>query len=378
MEVDMTTDDALIEKREELKRRLAADEYKTLVDVFFNWMSRVIHKITRSSHPISPWINSIIVPSLISLSLFSALFLMGDVPSFISQLAIFPQGTFVLMMLLMYLTFLLMVTGNIIVHRAFATFNESILDSMETFATLDNFANWLTNVCDQKFHFIVSLIGGVLSGIYVLHIYKITFQKAFPISIAIGFILFYIVLFMFLYLLLYMAALSARVGQYHLKLHTADPGNSEVISRLTKLFSNLIYLAAIYAAFYVFVIAFIGLLTQFIVLLIVLLWIPLAIAFILYQSSLSRIIRRSKNKTLNEIQTKIEKLHVSEKLGEKETMESISRLMDYYDRIIRTRNSAIDLRTTLNFINSLLLPLLAFLLGNFDIVVDLIKKVIAF
>ena len=33
----MSTDTALIEKREELKRRLASGEYKTLVDIFLEW-----------------------------------------------------------------------------------------------------------------------------------------------------------------------------------------------------------------------------------------------------------------------------------------------------------------------------------------------------
>jgi|CXWL01.1.fsa_nt_gi hypothetical protein len=369
----MANDTTLIEKREELKRRLAAGEYKTLVDVLFDWMSRVIQKITRTPHPISPWTNSIILCSLVFLPAIATLFLMGDTPEFLMQLAIFPQGTFALMTLLMYLTSLLMVAGNLFVHRAFATFCESVLDATETVATLDDFTNWLTSVCNRKLHFIASLVGGVLSGIYVLYIYKITFRRSFPISIDVGFILFYVILFVFLYLLLYMAVLSARVGQYHLKLHTTDPGNSEVISRLARLFSNLVYLAAIYAAFYVFIIAFIGLLTQFIMLLVLLLWIPLTIAFILYQSSLSRIIRRSKWGTLNEIQIKIEKLHASEKLGEKETMETINRLIDYYDRIKSTRSSRVDTGAVLNLINSLLLPLLALVLGNIDRILAIFK-----
>lgn len=40
--------------------------------------------------------------------------------------------------------------------------------------------------------------------------------------------------------------------------------------------------------------------------------------------------------------------------------------MDYHDRIKATRNSALDLRAGLNFLNSLLLPLIAFVLGNLD------------
>ena len=52
-------------------------------------------------------------------------------------------------------------------------------------------------------------------------------------------------------------------------------------------------------------------------------------------------------------------------------MEAINRLMDYHDRIKATRNSALDLRAGLNFLNSLLLPLLAFLLANLKEVLKL-------
>jgi hypothetical protein len=370
----MTTDTALFKKREELKRRLAAGEYKTLVDVLFDWMSKVIQKISRSPHLISPWINGTILFLLISLLVYTALFLMGDIPTLMMQIAAFPQGTFALVILLFYATSLLMVTGNMFVHRTFTIFCESVLDATETVATLNDFTNWLTGVCNRKLHFIVSLVGGML-GIYVAYVYKITFRQSFPISADIGLILLNIILFVFVYLFLYMIVLSARFGQYHLKLHTADPGNSEVISRLARLFSNLAYLAAIYAAFFVFVIVFSsGLLIQLILVLIFSLWIPLTLMFVLYQSSLSSIIRRSKWKTLNEIQAKIEKMHALEKLGEKETMETINRLMDYYDRIKSTRNSRIDLEAVLHLINSLLLPLLALVLGNIDKILALLPQ----
>jgi hypothetical protein len=96
--------------------------------------------------------------------------------------------------------------------------------------------------------------------------------------------------------------------------------------------------------------------------------------FITNQNSLSKIIRRAKWKALNEIQAKVEKLQVVENFENKETMDAINRLMDYHDRVNATRNSALDFRTYLNFINSLLLPLLAFILGNLDLVLNLFAR----
>ena len=164
------------------------------------------------------------------------------------------------------------------------------------------------------------------------------------------------------------------MGRYHLKLYTADPGSSEIIGRLAGLLSSFVYLVAIYGAFLTLATALVGLLAQFSIIVIPFLWIPIIAMFVLNQSSLSNIIRTAKWKTLKEIPARVERLHLAENLGEKETMEAVNRLMDYHDRVNRTRNSAIDLSTTLSFINSLLLPLLAFILGNLDLVLNLFAR----
>jgi hypothetical protein len=105
------------------------------------------------------------------------------------------------------------------------------------------------------------------------------------------------------------------------------------------------------------------------IVLVLILWIPIIAMFALNQISLSSIIRRAKWKTLNEAQEKVEKLRASKNFGNPETMEAIIRLMDYHDRVKATRNSAVDLSTALNLINSLLLPLIVFILGNLDLAI---------
>jgi len=167
--------------------------------------------------------------------------------------------------------------------------------------------------------------------------------------------------------------LSARLYRYELKLFPADPSSSQLVYRLS---GELGLFAYFFAAFSVVVtleissfrnFAFFGIIT-------VLLWTPIIALFILNQTSLSNIIRQSKWKKLNELQTRIEKLQESENYTDKETMETINRLLDYHDRIKATKNSAVDLRTILNFVNSLLLPLIAFILGNLDLVFNLFSK----
>jgi hypothetical protein len=77
---------------------------------------------------------------------------------------------------------------------------------------------------------------------------------------------------------------------------------------------------------------------------------------------------------LNEVQEKIEKLYGGEEIPDKDALERLSKLMDYHDRIQSTPNSALNFRASLNFLNSLLLPILAFVFANLDKVLDVIRN----
>ena len=368
----MTTDTALIEKREELKRRLAAGEYKTLVDTFLEGTDRLIRKITRHPQPISPWYSSMMLYLIVLLLAFAGLFLIGEAPAFMKQFATFSAAFVPLSLFVGYFNVASIVAGNIYIHRVFTTFHESVVDTIESITSLDDFERWLNAVCNRRMHFVFSIVGGVFVGIYQISVLNATGINVL-LSTAIGTILLNTFSIVFLYLLIHMIVLSARLGKYHLKLYTAYPAGSEVITRLADLLGSFVYLVAFYATLLTLIVAIQQLLIPLGALVILLFWIPILGMFILNQSSLSSIIQRSKWKALNGIQAKVEQLHSSEKLGEKDTMETINRLMDYYDRIKNTRSSRIDLGAVLNLINSLLLPLLALVLGNIDKILALLK-----
>jgi hypothetical protein len=95
-------------------------------------------------------------------------------------------------------------------------------------------------------------------------------------------------------------------------------------------------------------------------------WGPLIVIFANGQYALARVINRSKWQTLTEIQSKVESLQELEEIPSQETIEHIRLLMDYHDHIKNTKESNINLRSSLSLLNSLLLPLLTFLLTNLD------------
>jgi ABC-type multidrug transport system fused ATPase/permease subunit len=373
----MSTDTALIEKREELKRRLAAGEYKTLVAVFLSAMDRLFRRITRRSEPLPIW--------LVTLNLFVLVFIIGYVSVYVTDewLAflhnpIAPLGLFATLLVALLSGVLAIVSAVVInqyIGRIFVLWHDELLDATESLETLDEIEDWLEKTCNKQIHFLVTIIGALLGGSYLMAIIGRQAGGFVGYGSTFTFIILSMFSSAFLYLFLMVILLSARLRRYHLKLFAADPGSSELVSRLSNELSFIIYLLAIYAAILTLVNALSrGFIPFFSFLLVLFLWVPIIAMFIMNQTSLSSIIRRVKWKTLNEIQMKVEKLQTSKNFGNQETMDAVKRLMDYHDRVKATRDSALDFRAYLGFINSLLLPLLAFLIGNLDLVLSLFKK----
>lgn len=381
----MTTDTALIEKREELKHRLSTGEYKTLVDVFLEWFERLLRKITRRTERLPVWYIAIILILVIEIIFFVAgnitvngdVNMLGHILNSISS----SRGTLGFLIIPSAIAFVVvsLIMLNQYIGRIFVFWNKEILDITDSFENVEGFEDWLNKICNWRLNLIVAICGSLLASIYATPITTRIFGLSFSVPLdyivsIFGVSLCLLFFYAFVYLVLIFILLSIRLRSYNLRLFTADPSNSEVIDSLSSRLNYLIYFFAIYAACTVGLSILAKILQVTGIILVIVLWIPIIAIFILNQTSLSSIIRRAKWKTLNEIQSQVEEIRASNSLKDKETMEAINRLMDFHDRVKATRNSAIDSSTILNFINSLLLPLLAFLLGNLDKVLPLFSR----
>jgi hypothetical protein len=372
----MTTDTALIEKREELKRRLAAGEYKTLVDIFLEWFDRLLRKILRRTKPLPIWLTA----TLLSLSLiligFVIIYFSGDITLLINLIdASRGLGTLTIISGA-FISITSAVIMNQYIRRIFSFWHNEILDQTESMASLVDFEDWLQKTCNWRLHFLVTIIAVLVltpNGILMVNT-----QSGISAGYGLVFSMLFwsVFLYVFFYQFLMAILLSARIRRYDLKLFAADPSSSEIISRLSSELSWVIYLVAVYGIIGLISVRLIfGSIDPYVVIVQLLFaWLPVILLFVLIQTGLSDIIRRAKWKTLNEIQTRVEKLQAAQNFEDKESMDAINRLMDYHDRVKATRDSALDFRTYLSFINSLLLPLLAFILGNLDLVLNLFAR----
>ncbi len=365
----MSTDSALIEKREELKRRLTSGEYKTLVDVFLAWINRIIQKITRQPEPLQLWLITVILSLVVNLILFGVSYIRGGLTGIRNSVELVGLGYglgILTTTLVVVLTIATVIVINQSIQRIFVLWRDAILDATESVTSLQEFEDWLEKACNRRLHFLMSIFLGLFFGLVAVASASTLMRAWISNGFTFGIVILYLITGAFFYQFAMVMLLPTILHRYDLKLFAADPATSELLSRLSGELGFFVYFIAFYSALATLGIVALEVSQAAGIVVVLFLWLPIIATFALNQTSLSSLVRRGKWKTLNEIQAKVEKLQAVENFEDKETMEAINRLMDYHDRVKATRNSAIDLGTTLHFINSLLLPLLAFLLGNLD------------
>ncbi len=172
-------------------------------------------------------------------------------------------------------------------------------------------------------------------------------------------------------------SLPARLSNYRYDLYASDPSSSEVVWELSRLLTFILYITMGYIVQLTVALTYFEVLTlNTVVVFSLFVWAPTVILYVAGQFHLSRLITREKWKVLNEIQAKVESLYAQEEIPEKATIERLGQLMDYHDRVMHTPNSALNFRSSLNFLNSLLLPVLAFLIANIERVMAAIQEIL--
>ena len=247
----MTTDTALIEKREELKRRLTAGEYKTLVDIFLEWFDRLIRKITRRSKPLPIWYLTTILSSIILLASLVLISATSDLVTFYRLSNLWELDVEYVVLWLISNTILIVISSiliNLYIRRIFLLWHDDLLDATDSVESLDQFEYWHQQVCNRRLHLLTAITGGLLAFL----LFVIPLSEALGAFVGYGFTLATLIIntfgWSFLYQFFVIALLPVRLHRYNLNLFAADPASSEVISRLSGELSYIIYIVAIFAA----------------------------------------------------------------------------------------------------------------------------------
>ena len=347
-------DNALRDRRLELRGSLNSPVSDTLIDSLLEGAGLVIGRVTRNRRPISVWYSAAVLCLLISLAGFGTSAALGE--RFPRRQAIIPVE-----LLAVALSF-----ASLIIFHGATRWVRMILDHdvvrhmmrAEDVTALQAWLHWLTR---RGLHLAFCLVYGLSLGLYAT--FSLSRAGFVGFGPAVTFGLVGVVWGIPMYELLVFLGLPARLGQYDYRLFQPDPASSEVIGHLSRLLTGLVLLYAVVAAGSLLFLAYAGVLIDFGLIAVVVAWLPIIVLFATGQSALAGLIARAKARALSGVQAEIERLLTGEGLAEKDRREAVAGLWNYHDRIKGSPNSALDLGAVLSFVNSLLLPLISFLLS---------------
>jgi hypothetical protein len=176
-----------------------------------------------------------------------------------------------------------------------------------------------------------------------------------------------------LYFILTLLQLPSQMGNYHYQVYELNPAQSEAINHIAALFTRPFLAIAIYLAISTFIASAFSEFLWVVVVVVVIFWIPLIIQFINSQNAINKIISSAKWQTLNKLQERIRKHQADTNLDLPGNIEGLNKLMDLYERVYSTNSFRLTIKSTLEFLNQMLLPLLAFLISNYDSVLRFFK-----
>jgi len=276
---------------------------------------------------------------------------------------------------------LALVANKVNVRLFLETFRSSPLEKIQSLEDMNDLETWLEKNFDLRKPFISGIIFGPLLGYALYTSWTQAAGMAFHIGPFVTITLASIqAVWVVWYFYPFYVSFPARISRYHYDLYTSDPSSSEVVWQLSQLLTSILYVTIAYIFYLTLGLAYFGVLsfdvasvdTALIFSLFV--WAPTVLLYATGQQHISELITRAKWVILNEIQMKVETLYSEHDIPDKATVERLQQLMDYHDRIKSTPNSALNFRASLNFLNSLLLPVIAFVLANGADVVEAIRK----
>ena len=344
----------LIEKRDRMQRQLAAGRYRSLIDVILDGTGRIIQKLFRGAEPPAFWVSAAVIV-LTALLVRLVILLLARESFAVTGLA--EEA------IMIGLPFFILIVIRLIINLTYPSLREHILPAIQSTAGLTDVQRWLETARNVRGQLLFSLFYAACATPLILLLYprlipglNMIFWSVFILFLT-GMGVYYLFLFL---------GLPLRLGRIQFKLYPDDPGSSELVAHLSGMLNRFVYLYAVAAGLATLALAVLRVLDlRMIVSTTLVGWIPLATCFVTSHYALSKIITGAKWKTLNEIQAKIQVLKTKD-LTDKETIETVLRLMDYHDRVKATRESALGIGAGLNLFNSMLLPVLGLLLGNIE------------
>jgi hypothetical protein len=183
-------------------------------------------------------------------------------------------------------------------------------------------------------------------------------------------------IFMYLFFLFLFILIFLRLSRMEFDLFDLDPAGSPVLQELYHAARNFTLIVAVHLALFAFLTAWIlpsNTAAVSLPLQIVLGFLPTLTLFITTHYSMARIISRAKRRKLEAVQRVITAQEQALASTSQAYSDELWHLLSYYMELKSTPNTMLNGNAVLNLLGSLLLPLLALVLGNFGLILNLIR-----
>ena len=360
----MAETDHLSDKRENLRGRLLSGRYRSIPGILLDGVANLVRKITRIQRPIPDWASGFLIAILTLLA--------GFLISLLARERFCDAGSCDHLKISLFSAVigpLILVTNNVMIKMFIRTFSGRTLDFLQSEADLEDFEAWLDHTFTINIPLAFGLVAGSILGVFLV----LTWQDVHANqSLILGSTTIVVLssiqgMLAVYYLYPFYLAFPARLSRYRFDLFIVDPSSSQVTKELSDLFTAIMYITVSLVVLVTIGFWQIGFFSSNTLLfLAVVVWGPTVFLYLGSQYHLSKIINRTKWETLAQLQASIEKLHCQEDIPSKERLEHLEQLLNYHDRIKNAPNSALNLRAGLNFLTSLLFPVIALLLANFN------------
>jgi hypothetical protein len=240
------------------------------------------------------------------------------------------------------------------------------LTDIQDASDLDDLHDYLEKLWHPSHSYQRVFLPVVLWGVFASALFSYVAGEFAGIGVVIGTLIFGFNLGTGFDYLIWMLNLPQHFGKYHYIINNVNPSISEIVYRIGQMFNRVMYVYAIYFTIGTISSISIGRANYIAIPVVLGFWAVLSLQFINTQSALRNIISVEKWKTLNNIQADIRALQTSGNLTQKETTDAISRLMDLHDRIRATPDSTMNMRTSLNFMNQMFLPVIGAIFSYLD------------
>lgn len=351
----MAKKDTLAEKQNSLKQKIILREETTLLNDFFHKTTIFLQKAIRRRETLSDWWG---------VSLITMLFILIAIGVFSLQASMNPTHySLVFWDIVFMIPTIICIkihSDSIVTHL-----HEQIIGFLQSNESLGDLERWWNTYTNKRsaIIFIVLFLIFTMPFVYLLA-YLPTVDFPTP-GLLILLLIVQVFFAMGFYNELVFLTLLSRMQNYQFDLFESDPADSTVIGNLSSMFMGTIYLSAVISTLLTLVAVATQNFTPLAIFLILIpLWSVTTFFFVLIQFSLAKIITKKKDETLNSIHKKIESLKIGQNFMDEKTREAFNWWLDYYKKVKQTRNSAMNPGSTLGFLNSLLLPLLTFVLTN--------------